>query len=198
MSACRPEHDAATGQRPVAAVTIAAMKNGWKRAAALAASLGCASAWAQSTNPPDDSAKTGAPALEAATWRVFLAPITVHYSSGENHRYVILAGAERQTPGGFVMGATVFRNTFAQPAAYACAGRRFSRLFGHEPLFLEATAGVLYGYRGEFKNRVPFNHKGFAPGAAAGLGWQFAHDASVQVNMLGLSALMLQFNLDLH
>jgi hypothetical protein len=36
---------------------------------------------------------------------------------------------------------------------------------------------MMYGYRGEFQNKVPLNYKGFSPGALVTLGWQFTRTA---------------------
>jgi hypothetical protein len=107
-----------------------------------------------------------------------------------------MLGLERQHVGGFVMGASCFRNSFGQPSAYAYAGRRFDHFAVAEPLFVQLTAGVLYGYKPPFEDKVPLNRNGFSPGAVASVGWQFTPTWSAQLNFLGNAALMFQVSAD--
>jgi hypothetical protein len=58
----------------------------------------------------------------------------------------------------------VFSNSFGQPSAYAFAGQRYLDPFGFENWYLQWTAGLLYGYVGEYEDKVPLNYKGFSPG----------------------------------
>ena len=44
---------------------------------------------------------------------------------------------------------------------------------------------------------MPFNYKGFSPGATLGLGWQFTREFSVQAITLGAAGLMFQLAIDL-
>ena len=108
-----------------------------------------------------------------------------------------MLGIEKQRADGFVVGASWFRNSFGQPSGYLYAGRRFDNITRYEPLFAQLTAGVLYGYKEPFENKVPFNHRGFSPGAVLSVGWQFTPVFSAQLNFLGNSALMLQISADI-
>jgi hypothetical protein len=56
---------------------------------------------------------------------------------------------------------------------------------------------LLYGYTGQYRNKVPLNYKGFSPGVVAGIGWQFTRTVAGQINLLGTSAVMLQFSIDI-
>jgi hypothetical protein len=97
----------------------------------------------------------------AAFWRFYASPLTVHVSSSPDHRAVYSLGVERQYPSGFLVGAAAFRNSFGQPSAYAYGGYRFDAPFSSVPeLFFQLSAGVLYGYKEPYENKVPFNHHG--------------------------------------
>ena len=61
----------------------------------------------------------------------------------------------------------------------------------------EWTVGILYGYTGEYKHKVPLNVGGFSPGAVAGVGWRFTKTLAGQLNILGTSGLMFQLSVDL-
>ena len=129
-------------------------------------------------------------------WRFALAPYAHHFRYSDEHRYVWAVGVERQRTDHWLAGLSYFRNSFGQPSAYAYFGYRSTELFGIEPLYFQWSAGVLYGYRGQFKSKVALNVNGFAPGALVGLGWQFNKQSAVTLHMLGDAALMLQLSHD--
>jgi len=108
-----------------------------------------------------------------------------------------MIGVEHQRADMLVWGGTYFSNSFGQPSAYVYGGQRLENFSDYRQFFAQWTAGVIYGYKGEFKDKVPFNHGGFSPGVVLSLGWQFTPTYSAQVNLLGNSALMLQFSADL-
>ena len=64
-------------------------------------------------------------------------------------------------------------------------------------MYAEWTAGLLYGYKGEYKHKVPFNYNGFSPGVTVGIGWRFSPTVAGQVNLLGTAGLMLLFTYEL-
>lgn len=125
-----------------------------------------------------------------------VSPYSLHYHHSEEHRRVFMLGLQRHAPGGLLLGATWFRNSFGQPSAYVYAGRRFDNFTPYPALFAEVTGGVLYGYKPPFEDKVPLNRNGFSPGAVLSLGWQFTPMYSAQLNFLGNSALMLQLSAD--
>ena len=65
-------------------------------------------------------------------------------------------------------------------------------------LFFQVSAGILYGYKEPYEDKVPFNHHGVSPGAVGAVGWEFTHAISAQINVLGDSAFMFQLSFDLH
>ena len=129
-------------------------------------------------------------------WRVTMSPYTWHYHYSPDHRHVYMLGLEKQRADGLVIGGSWFRNSFGQPSAYVYAGHRFLNFTPYEPLFAQLTAGVLYGYKPPFENKVPLNHNGFSPGAVLSVGWQFTPMISAQVNLLGNAAMMFQVSAD--
>ena len=129
-------------------------------------------------------------------WRVALAPYAPHFRQSAEHRNVWAIGLERQRADNWLAGLSYFRNSFGQPSAYAYIGHRSVALFGLEPLYFQWSAGVLYGYKGAYKDKVALNVGGFAPGAQVGLGWQFNKQSAVTVHMLGDAAVMLQLSHD--
>ena len=140
----------------------------------------------------DDSAEL----LGPGHWRVLISPFSHHFRYSAEHKYVWALGVERQRDDGWLAGASYFSNSFGQPSAYVYAGKRWFGLLGEPPLFAQATAGLLYGYRGAYQKKVPLNYNGFSPGAVVSMGWQFTPEAAVTAHLLGDAALMLQFSWD--
>ena len=158
------------------------------------------SPWAVSQSAA--AASTPAPASPAASaaddfWRLNVSPYTYHFSRTPDHKSVYLLGAERQYADSSLLGAAFFSNSFGQPSAYVYGGKHLTNFTRFEPLFAQWTVGVAYGYKGQYENKVPLNYKGFSPVGVVSLGWQFNRTYSVQMNLLGTSAVMFQVSTNL-
>jgi hypothetical protein len=129
-------------------------------------------------------------------WRLAVSPYARHFRYSAEHKHVYAIGLERQRPDNWLAGVSYFRNSFGQPSSYTYLGKRFPALFGQEQLFGQFSAGMLYGYRGKYQNKVPMNYKGFSPGALVSLGWQFNRQTSFTAHMLGDAGVMFQFAYD--
>ena len=129
-------------------------------------------------------------------WRMAAAPYSLHFRFSAEHKRVWAIGLERQRDDDWLAGASFFSNSFGQPSAYLYVGKRFPALFGEPRLFGQASAGMLYGYRGQYQNKVPLNYKGFSPGALIGLGWQFDSRWAATAHLLGDAAIMFQLSYD--
>jgi len=129
-------------------------------------------------------------------WRAALAPYAPHIRPSDEHSDVWALGLERQRTDNWLAGGSFFSNSFGQPSTYLYLGKRWPSLLGHPQLFGQFSAGVLYGYRGKYQNKVPFNYNGFSPGALASIGWQFNKNASLTVHSVGDAAVMFQFGWD--
>ncbi|MDC8786603.1 ABC transporter ATP-binding protein [Roseateles koreensis] len=151
---------------------------------------------ASETPPPAEMGRFEGP----SHWRLVGSPYTLHYHPSPEHRHVWALGAEKQWDDTqWLAGASYFSNSFGQPSAYAYVGKRYPGAFGYAPpnVFVQWSAGLLYGYVGKFKDKVPFNHGGFSPGLLATVGWQFSPKNGVALHALGDAGLMLQFSHEL-
>ncbi len=153
----------------------------------------CAMAGAAGAAGADDTSELLGPGY----WRAAISPLSHHFRYSAEHRYVWALGAERQRSDNWLAGASYFRNSFGQPSAYIYAGKRFPALFGEPQLFAQASAGMLYGYRGSFQHKVPLNYNGYSPGALVSLGWQVDKRYAITAHMLGDAGLMVQLSFDL-
>ena len=152
------------------------------------------SAHADATSPycPDFLAVKGAPEPSHRGEFTF-SPYTYHFSNNPDHKHVVLVALDEQLPGGRLCGISLFSNSFGQPSTYVYAGQQFNRLLGQPGLFLKVTAGILYGYVGQYQNKVPLNRHGFSPAIIPSLGYQLTEQDSVQVQLLGTAGVMFSY-----
>jgi hypothetical protein len=175
-------------------------------AALLSASTMAAWAQADSAAPAATPAKSESSSASAAIdefvgpgfWRLMGSPYTIHWGADEEglHEPVYMIGLERQRSDGWAWGGTYFSNSFGQPSGYVYFGERVTHFTSWDGLFFQWTAGILYGYKYPYQDKVPFNYKGFSPGATVSLGWQFTRQFSMQAIALGTAGLMFQLAWD--
>ena len=126
-------------------------------------------------------------------WDLTLSPYTLHWQSSAEHKPVVLGSLDRAAPGNRLCGLSFFSNSFGQPSTYVYVGQRWDGLMGNPNLFAKVTAGIFYGYVGQYKDKVPYNYKGFSPGIIPSLGYQFTPRDSGQVLVLGTAGLMFAY-----
>ena len=125
-------------------------------------------------------------------------PYTYHVENKPTHRPVFLLGIEREHANAKLNGVVLFRNSFGQPSVYVYPwGGAYKSILGINDVSFKWTGGLIYGYKGEFKDEVA-NWKGLAPVIIVGLAYEVKPGWSVQVNSLGKLAAQLQFNMALH
>lgn len=154
--------------------------------------------------PPDlvpaesHPAPAAEPELEAAGHlRLIGSPGMLHYVASKVHEQVVMGGAEWQRGDGWLLGGAFFRNSFGQPSTFFYLGERYLNFSSHQELFAQWSAGVLYGYKAPYADKVPLNHEGFSPGLVLSLGWQFTPQLSMQLNLVGTAGIMVQFSADI-
>ncbi|HEX8596541.1 MAG TPA: sn-glycerol-3-phosphate transporter [Pseudomonas sp.] len=130
---------------------------------------------------------------DKAFWQVQTSVYTRHFSPAPEHNnQQDLISLERNEASGLVYGAATFRNSFGQRSFYGYAGKRFDS--GTYPVYLKITGGLLQGYRGEYRDKIPFNRYGIAPVIIPGIGVHMG-PVTTEVVLLGASAAMLNIGL---
>lgn len=125
-------------------------------------------------------------------YQVFFSPYTHHWSYDEEHKQVYALSLSRLLPNDRFCGFSLFNNSFGQPSAYAYIGKTWPGLFSSYPeIYVTASAGIIYGYVGKYKNKVPLNVGGFAPVIIPSIGYRLSPRATVEVQLLGTAAFML-------
>lgn len=122
-------------------------------------------------------------------------PYTLHFSPSDDHKDVVMVGVEREHPNAKLDGVTFFTNSFGQPTVYVYPwGGVYHDIAGINHLSFKWTAGLLYGYKDPYQDKVPYNRSGFSPAVIPALAYEFKPGWSAQVNVLGTAGLMFQLN----
>lgn len=122
-------------------------------------------------------------------WVVQTSVYTRHFSpSPEHNNRQNLIGLERNEASGLVYGGGTFRNSFAQRSVYGYVGKRFNSS-RYPAVYLKVTGGLLHGYRGQYRDKIPLNRYGVAPVIIPGVGINLGPVVAEAV-LLGASAAM--------
>ena len=129
----------------------------------------------------------------AKQWDLTLAPYAYHWRESPEHRPVFLGALDNHVPGDRFCGLALFRNSFGQPSAYAYVGKQWNGLMGNPQLFVKVSAGLIYGYKGAYQHKIPFNDYGIAPAIIPAVGYALNREDSVQVMVLGTAGLLFSY-----
>jgi hypothetical protein len=123
---------------------------------------------------------------------IFVSPFTKHYNYNPAHRHVWLVGVEQEFTGKALRGMAFFTNSFGQESLYLFpVGGRYDDLLGVDGFYAKWTAGVMYGYKAPYENKVPLNYKGFSVAVVPSLGYKITNTWAVEAWLLGKAAVML-------
>lgn len=117
---------------------------------------------------------------------------TTHFSSDPDHTNDQgLISISLYTPDRWFAGGARFKNSFGQDSHYLYAGRAFP-IWQERELSLQAkfSAGLLHGYRGEYRDKIPFNHLGVAPAALPTLAARWGR-AETELIVFGTAGMMI-------
>lgn len=138
-------------------------------------------------------------AHESDEWYLGLSPVTHHYNPSNEHSPVWLVGVQRIRKSRDIAGIAYFSNSFQQPSVFVYPwGKIYRNFLGQPKVFAQWGAGLLYGYRDPYEDKVPFNHNGYSPGYIISLGYQFDNRIQTKLNLLGTAGIMFQVSLPLN
>jgi hypothetical protein len=144
---------------------------------------------AQAQNTPTETA--AAPETRQARWYVQTSVATRHFNPDPAHvNNQQLIKIERISHNEFLYGFAAFRNSFGQPTEFLYIGQRWHPLERFPGMHLKLTAGLLHGYRDEYRDKIPFNKAGTAPVLLPAVGYSYKKFAS-EVVVFGNSGVML-------
>jgi hypothetical protein len=101
---------------------------------------------------------------------------TWHFHYDANHKQALVLDSvyglnERWLEGETFVGFTLFTNSFGQFSQFLYGGLKWRPVKEHQPFYVKLAAGVLHGYSGEYKDKIPYNSTGFAPAIVPGVGY---------------------------
>jgi hypothetical protein len=129
--------------------------------------------------------------LGGRPFEVFVSPYTHHWTPSEEHKSVRAVSVARLLPNTRFCGFSLFTNSFGQPSAYAFTGKYWPNPIESIPnLYVSLSGGVMYGYVGQFKNKVPLNVGGFSPVIIPAMGYRLNARTAVEMQILGTAAVM--------
>jgi len=144
------------------------------------------------------SVSTRSAVADSGTLTLKFGPGVYHWSSSPEHNNrTWLVGAAWEYPSGWNVGGAAFRNSFGQPSQYLYVGKRWFPAALPDPLYLNVTGGLLFGYKEPYRNKIPLNHSsGIAPAVLPALGYQHKR-SNVQLIPLGTAGVIMTFGLDI-
>lgn len=101
---------------------------------------------------------------------------TRHFSPDPRHNnHQDLIAVELHNPQRWMVGAAWFKNSYRQPSWYWYVGREFPLWQPSSQLNVRAklSAGVLRGYKGKYRDKIPFNEAGIAPAILPSVGVRY-------------------------
>lgn len=130
--------------------------------------------------------------------RLSYGPWSYHFSRSDEHvRFNHLVGVDLLSRRWTVFGAArsqvgfaAFDNSFGQFSQYLYAGQEWDwTRIGSADVVLGLTAGVLHGYRDQYRDKIPFNRYGVAPAIIPSIGLRWGRFA-VTANVLGANGFL--------
>jgi len=127
---------------------------------------------------------------------VEVGPYVAHRVDNTGHnQWPHLVGVEYESGSHWLGGIAAFKNSYYQNAAYAYAGKRWFLDQVEQNLYVKLSAGLVYGYKDPYADRLPVNHNGYGLGIVPALGYQFGR-ANAQIEFLGTAAVAFTFGYD--
>lgn len=127
-------------------------------------------------------------------WELKFSPYAYHYQYSPEHKKVFLIGVEHHRNDQWFVGGALFSNSFGQPTGTAYAGYRWDQLFGQPALYAKLAVGLMYGYVGKYKDKVPLNYNGLSPILIPAVGWKITPRDAVDASLLGIAGLLFSYN----
>ncbi len=136
-----------------------------------------------------------APVTTEPYWYLQASVYTQHFKKNPEHNNnQELIGLERHTENSYLIGGATFLHSYGERSYYGYAGKRFD--FEGTPFYGKLTAGLLYGYNGKYRNKIPLNRFGIAPAIIPSLGVKYRR-VGAEIVLLGTAATMINIGFEL-
>jgi hypothetical protein len=160
-------------------------------ASAVAAAQGAAAGGAEP--PAEGAANAPVPDEPWRTDRIYLQTslVNIHFNYDPAHvKYPKLIYGEYHLSDRWLVGAAAFDNSFGQASQAVFGGWRYRPFPELQPLYLKVLGGVVHGYHGQYRDKIPFNHSGVAPVVLPSVGYCVSRVCSELVIVGGAGLLL--------
>lgn len=128
-------------------------------------------------------------------WYVQGSVYTKHFKpKSEHNNHQELFGLEHHTENSYLFGGATFKHSYGKRSYYGYAGKRYD--FAGTPFYAKLTGGLLYGYKGKYRDKIPFNRFEIAPVIIPSLGVKYRR-LGAEVVLLGTAASMINIGFEL-
>lgn len=141
----------------------------------------------------EGAANTPAPDEPWRTDRIYLQTsiVNVHFHYDPAHvKYPKLIYGEYHLSDQWLVGAAAFDNSFGQASQAVFGGWRYRPFPELQPLYLKIVGGLVHGYHGQYRDKIPFNHSGVAPVVLPSVGYCVSRVCSELVIVGGAGLLL--------
>lgn len=107
-------------------------------------------------------------------------------------KYPKLVYGEYHLSDEWLVGAAAFDNSFGQASQAIFGGWRYRPFSKLQPLYVKVLGGVVHGYHGQYRDKIPLNHSGFAPVIIPSVGYCISRVCS-EVVAIGGAGLLFTF-----
>lgn len=130
--------------------------------------------------------------------RMTYGPVAYHFSPSDEHadaNHLVAAEflTQRWTYWGSdraIAGFAIFDNSFGQFSQYLYVGLEWDLArFAGGDVYINATFGLLHGYKEPYEDKIPFNALGIAPVIIPNIGWRYGR-LTLSVSLLGGNGLL--------
>lgn len=126
----------------------------------------------------------------------FEAGTYIHYDPDDDHAgNRLFTSLEAVKSNDWFYGLALFNNSFDQFSQYLYGGKLWNFHDRWEGFNAKITAGLIHGYKGEFKDKIPNNQAGIAPAIIPGVGYRKGRFGG-NVYVLGISGLLFTAGVD--
>lgn len=120
---------------------------------------------------------------------------TIHFHPDPEHQQSYLFDMEYRfdkywLEGQWIMGLSLFQNSFGQFSQYVYGGLQWRPWKDYQQAYVKVSAGLLHGYKGEYRDKIPFNHYEIAPAIIPSVGYCWTRYCGEFV-LLGFNAALL-------
>jgi len=128
-------------------------------------------------------------------WYLQTSVYTTHYKpkSAHNNNQELI-GLERHTANSYLVGGATFLHSYGKRSYYGYVGKRYD--FANSPFYGKLSAGLLYGYKGKYRDKIPLNRFEIAPAIVPSIGVQY-RSVAAEVVLLGAAASMVTVGIKL-